>query len=236
MQLDFSEERILAVVAHPDDAELLCAGTLARARSEGAHVAICVLCQGEKGQPEGTIADLAIVRRDEMQSAAEILSAKLFTTEVPDSTLRDRDNVRGALVAVMREFRPTLLLGHAPEDYHADHRAASLLTETCSWLCASSGQTDGAQPLETPPELWWMDTVGMQQFAPTMYVDISQFVAVKEQMLNCHASQLQRAGEAGFVSLRDLMRNQYETRGLQSGVAAAEVFRPHHSFKRTRAW
>ena len=45
MRLDFAGERVMAVVAHPDDAELLCAGTLARARSEGAAIAICVMCR-----------------------------------------------------------------------------------------------------------------------------------------------------------------------------------------------
>ena len=50
MRLDFAGERVMAVVAHPDDAELLCAGTLARARSEGAAIAICVMCRGEIGR------------------------------------------------------------------------------------------------------------------------------------------------------------------------------------------
>src|SRR4051812_42329110 len=49
MKLTFSDERVLAVMAHPDDAELLCAGTLARARAEGAAVGVCVMCQGDKG-------------------------------------------------------------------------------------------------------------------------------------------------------------------------------------------
>ncbi len=59
MKLDFSSERVLAVVAHPDDAELLCAGTLARARSEGAAIAVCVLCRGNGGQPAKPIRNLA---------------------------------------------------------------------------------------------------------------------------------------------------------------------------------
>src|SRR5207248_11356311 len=62
MRLDFSGERILAVVAHPDDAELLCAGTLAKARQDGATIGICVLCQGDKGQPATPIPNLAEVR------------------------------------------------------------------------------------------------------------------------------------------------------------------------------
>ena len=61
MKLNFQNERVLAVVAHPDDAELLCAGTLARARNDGAEIGICVLCRGDKGQPAK--ADGEFVRR-----------------------------------------------------------------------------------------------------------------------------------------------------------------------------
>lgn len=236
MKLDFADERVLAVVAHPDDAELLCAGTLARARSEGADIAVCVLCQGDKGQPAQRVDNLAAVRRQEMSAAAELLSARLFLGEVPDSTLDDELATRHRLIEVLREFQPTLLLGHAPGDYHTDHRAASALVETCSWLCASNGQPVSGTPLRCPPQVWWMDTVGMQQFRPTIYVDISAFVDIKEQMLACHRSQINRSDDADFAPLLALMRSQLQMRGQQSGVSAAEAFRAHFSFKRTRAW
>ena len=60
-------------MAHPDDAELLCAGTLARARDDGAGVGLCVLCRGEKGQPPRTVKDLAAVRKRELRAACELL-------------------------------------------------------------------------------------------------------------------------------------------------------------------
>src|SRR6266704_1525308 len=62
MKLNFENERVLAVVAHPDDAELLCAGTLARAKADGAAIASCVMCRGDKGQPVKAVANLAEVR------------------------------------------------------------------------------------------------------------------------------------------------------------------------------
>src|SRR5690606_30697076 len=126
---------------------------------------------------------------DEMRAAAAVLPAELFCGGVPDSTLDDDDQTRRLLIEVLREFRPTLLLTHAPEDYHTDHRAASALAETCSWLCASRGQPVEGQPLEQPPEVWWMDTVGMQQFVPAIYVDVSPFADLKLQMLAYHHSQ-----------------------------------------------
>lgn len=236
MRLDFSAERILAIVAHPDDAELLCAGTLARARSEGAAIAVCVLCQGDKGQPRDAIDELATLRSEEMRAAAELLQAELYCGGVPDSMLADDAETRKLVIEVLRRFRPSLLLAHAPEDYHTDHRAASALAETCSWLCASRGQAAEGLPLEQPPEVWWMDTVGMQQFAPDLYVDISPFASLKQQMLSCHRSQISRSGDADFAPLSEVLHHQMHARGLQSGVDAAEAYRVHHSFKRTRAW
>ena len=116
MKLHFHDQRIMAVVAHPDDAELLCAGTLARAQADGAQTAICVMCQGDKGQPAARIANLAATRRKEMARAARLLGAQLLRADVPDSTLTDDPPTRRKLVGLMRRFRPTLVLAHWPHD------------------------------------------------------------------------------------------------------------------------
>jgi len=236
MKLNFANDRVLAVVAHPDDAELLCAGTLARARAEGAATGICVLCQGDKGQPAKPIPNLAAVRRREMAAATRLLGAELFCAGLPDSTLSDTNVTRQKLTAIFRRFRPTLVLSHAPEDYHPDHRAAAALAEAASWFCASRGYKAGGPPLAAPPALWWMDTINMTGFAPGFFVDISPYAALKAQMLACHRSQLARGKGKDFAPLADLMRQQCQTRGSQSGVSAAEAFRAHHAFKRVRAW
>jgi LmbE family N-acetylglucosaminyl deacetylase len=236
MKLNFTNERLLAVVAHPDDAELLCAGTLARARADGAAIGLCALCRGDKGQPAKPLVNLVAVRRREMASAARLLGAKLFPVGIPDSTLSDVGATRQTLTEIYRRFRPTLVLAHAPEDYHPDHRAASALAEAASWFCASRGYKTKSPPLPTAPALWWMDTVNLSGFQPGFFVDISRYLALKEQMLACHRSQLTRGRDKDFSSLLDLMRQQCHVRGTQSGVAAAEAFRLHHAFKRARAW
>src|SRR5437899_6158472 len=116
MRLDFAGERVLTVVAHPDDAELLCAGTLARARQDGAAIGVCVLCQGDKGQPATPIPNLAAVRREEAAAAARLLEAELLTGDFPDGELADGREQRRTLVALYRQFRPSLVLAHAPND------------------------------------------------------------------------------------------------------------------------
>lgn len=236
MRLDFHDERVLAVVAHPDDAELLCAGTLARAKADGAAVGVAVLCLGEKGQPAEPIPRLAAVRRRETTAAARLLGAELFWGRIPDGTLADDRPTRLRAIEIYRRFRPTLVLAHAPQDYHADHRAASALAETASWFCAARGHKTRSPALASPPALWWMDSVNMHGFEPGLYVDVSEFMTLKEAMLGCHQSQAARGSDADFSPLLDLVRVQAGTRGAQSGVAAAEAFRPHHAFKRARAW
>lgn len=236
MKLDFSEEQILAVVAHPDDAELLCAGTLARAQQEGAGIAVCVLCRGDKGQAGKRLRDLPAVREREMHAASRLLGGQLFLGGIADGTLADDSATRQKLTEIFRQFRPTLILGHAPQDYHPDHRAASALAEAASWFCASRGYRTKSPALTASPAIWWMDTLGMSGFAPAFYVDISRVVAFKEQMLACHQSQLARADDVDFTPLTALMRQQCQTRGQQAGVAAAEAYQAHNVFKRARAW
>jgi LmbE family N-acetylglucosaminyl deacetylase len=236
MNLSFKGDRVLAVVAHPDDAELLCAGTLARALRDGAEIGVCVLCRGDKGQPSQPIANLGAVRRKEMQASIELLGAKLFLGEQLDGGLTDTPAIRLRLVEIYRQFMPTLVLAHPPEDYHPDHRAAGCLAEAASWFCASHGHRTRSVAVPSPPALWWMDTLGMDGFAPGFYIDITQFLGLKARMLAAHESQLRRGKDADFSPLAELMRLQFRTRGMQSGVEGAEAFRAHSVFKRARAW
>ncbi len=236
MKLNFQNERVLAVVAHPDDAELLCAGTLARARNDGAEIGICVLCRGDKGQPGKAVVNLSAVRHKEMTAAAKLLGAKLYPGQNPDGMLIDRVSQRIKLVEIYRLFRPSLVLAHSLEDYHPDHRSAGILAEAASWFCASRGYKTRSTALTSPPALWWMDTINMSNFNPGFYVDISDYMQIKMQMLACHKSQLQRANDVDFSSLTELLRRQAQARGAQAGVAAAEAFQAHQVFKRARAW
>jgi len=238
MRLDFGAERVLAVMAHPDDAELLCAGTLARARADGATIGLCSLCRGDKGKSpaEALPADLAAVRRDELTEAAGRLGAEVFFGGIGAAELLVGPERRRRLIAVYRRLVPTLVLAHAPGDYHADHRAASALAEAASWFAGSAGHRTEEPPLPEPPAMWWTDTVDMLGFEPGFYVDVSDYLSLKREMLRCHCSQLARGADADFEPLEALMLRQAGTRGAQVGVAGAEAFRIHTAWKRIRAW
>ena len=236
MRIDFSGQRLLAVVAHPDDAELLCAGTLARARADGAAIGVCVLCQGDKGQPDPPIEDLVAMRAAEMQAAACLLGAELYAGEFPDGALYDEPATRDRLIEIYRQFQPTLVLAHAPTDYHPDHRATSKIAEAVSWFAASAGHQSASPALAQPPELWWMDCVNMSGFEPEFFIDVSDYINLKKEMLLCHKSQLARGEEQNFSRLEKLMLNQAASRGAEADVLAAEAFRALRAWKRRRAW
>jgi LmbE family N-acetylglucosaminyl deacetylase len=237
MRLSFANERVLAVMAHPDDAELLCAGTLARAAADGAGIGVCVTCQGDKGVPAGGLgADAAAVRRSEAEAAAKVLGATVLWFGAKDGELFDTYEARRRMIEIFRQFEPTLVIAHCPEDYHADHRAASAIAEAATWMCSSRGQVTESAAMEKPPGLWLADSIGMGGFTPEFYLDVSPFVEVKQRMLGCHQSQLLRGTEKDFSPLAELMERQYRVRGEQACVKAAEAFRQHHAFKRARAW
>src|SRR5436190_7145574 len=97
MRLSFEQDRLLAVMAHPDDAELLCAGTLARAKADGAAIGIVVMCRGDKGVGSSMAAapaDLGRVRQEEAAAAAEVLGAQLFWFGAGDGELFDSYEMR----------------------------------------------------------------------------------------------------------------------------------------------
>jgi LmbE family N-acetylglucosaminyl deacetylase len=236
MKLDFTDERVLAVVAHPDDAELLCAGTLARAAANGATIGICVMCKGDRGQPARPIKNLAAVRRREMAKAAKILGATLYTCGVTDGALFDSIPIRRKLIEVYRKFQPTLVLAHDAQDYHADHQAASQVAAAATWFCAAKGHSTASAPLDAPPALWWMDTINMQAFAPGFYIEISKYLHLKEALLRCHKSQIARGNERDLPPLAELMLRQARTRGTQADSEAAEAFRIADIMKRAHAW
>ena len=237
MKLNFSNDRVMAVMAHPDDAELLCAGTLARARSDGAAVSVCVLCKGDKGlPPEETPASLADARWAEAQAAAKLLGAELHRLGYPDGELTDDVPYRRGLMEIFRRFNPTLVLSHAPEDYHPDHRAAGALVQSASWFCSSRGHVTESAAMATQPAVWFVDTIAMHEFSPEFYVDVSAHMQLKRDMMQCHQTQLRREKSKDFAPLMQLMLRQCAARGDQAGVVAAEVFRLHRAFKRVAAW
>jgi len=198
------------------------------------------MCRGDKGvgaaKSASTAENLGQLRHDEAAAAANVIGATLFWFGAGDGELFDTYENRRNLTEIYRKFRPTLVIAHAPEDYHPDHRAAAAIAEAGTWFAASRGHATVSPPLDSPPRLWFADTLNMQEFAPDFFLNVGDQLEIKRRMLACHRSQLERGGDGDFVPLQDLLLRQAGARGAQAGCAAAEAFRWHQAFKRVGAF
>jgi LmbE family N-acetylglucosaminyl deacetylase len=130
-------ESVMAVVAHPDDIEFTCAGTVARWVKGGARAAYVLCTSGDAGiaDPQLTRTQAAAIREAEALEAARRLNvADVTFLRYPDGLLEATLELRQKLVREIRRFRPEVVITGDPtlvwagEDYinHPDHRAASL--------------------------------------------------------------------------------------------------------------
>ncbi|MFF7245963.1 PIG-L deacetylase family protein [Embleya sp. NPDC008237] len=238
--------RILALGAHPDDVELLCAGTLARYRARGAHVSIAILTNGapttrttrSAARTSGSAtrstrptarttrsAAMVGVRAREAREAASLLGADPIMLGLPDGFLYDTPETRLLVVDLLRRARPDLLFAHHPEDYHPDHRAASALASAARLLAREPGIETDHPALGAVPAMFHMDTLtGANAGTPDLWVDITDTMATKEAMVSCHKSQNDRRRRRAGRDFVDLARRQSALRGGEAGVAHAEAF------------
>jgi N-acetylglucosamine malate deacetylase 1 len=165
--------KILALGAHPDDLEIFVFGTLLAWKAQGASLALAIATDGAAGGQQPPEA-LRAARRAEAEAAAALLGPAPRFLDFPDGQLLPDRPLVDALRALLAEIRPDLVLTHAPNDYHADHRALS---------AAAAHAVSFAAPL------LFADTLGGTGFRPTHYVDVTPFFATKCAAIRAHASQ-----------------------------------------------
>lgn len=227
--------RVLAIGAHPDDTEILCAGTLGRYARAGHHVTIAIATDGTAGHRTLAPEALAPIREREARAAADLLGAELLWLGFPDEFLFDDAPTRLAFVDAVRQARPDVILAHAPNDYHPDHRAASQLAFSASFVATLPNVRTDHPAHDTVAALYYMDTLAGTGFHPQAYVDVSDTFDLKLEMLSCHESQLAWLQDHDDVDVRDMVRVVATARGHQAGVRYAEGFRPETSWPRTPA-
>ena len=179
---------ILAVAAHPDDAEICVGGLLLLAVAHGKRVGIVDLTRGELGT-RGTVED----RARESAAADALLAPALRTNlELPDGRLEASLAARERLADILREHRPDVLLAHHVEDLHPDHAAAGTLARAAWYLAGLARLAPNRQTAKRPARLYHF--MGHVPFAPTLVVDIGPVWEKKQALVRCYASQLAPAG------------------------------------------
>jgi bacillithiol biosynthesis deacetylase BshB1 len=153
---------LLAIMAHPDDAELLCGGTLAKGVDAGHTVGILDLTAGESG----SFGDRD-TRAQEAEAAARILGVAVRrTVHLPDGALENNIATRNIVAEVLRELAPRTVILHWPEARHPDHRAASELGRDACFIAGIGGHS-------RPHKLLYALTYQEVHLKPTFVVDIT---------------------------------------------------------------
>ncbi len=201
---------LLAIVAHPDDAELTCGGTLIKAARAGRRTGILDLTAGEMGS-RGS----AAIRASEAAAANAILGvSSRETLALPDSGIVNTPETRVTLARALRRLRPQVVIAPAPAPYgrHPDHRAAAELIRDAVFVAGLRKLADDLPPFR-PRKVVHAIAYREDYLKPTFVVDVSDAFEDKLAAIRCYHSQFEEAVQAGEVypngePLADLVRHQ----------------------------
>ena len=233
MTEDRGFSRAMVVVAHADDAEFGCSGTVARWCSEGLEVVYVVCTDGSKGSsdPEMTQEKLKKLRRREQIAAGTVLGLKdVVVLDREDSMLQPTLDLRRDIAREIRRHRPNVLVCQNPTRNlhgkgqgveHPDHLAAGEVALSAVFPTARDRLTfpelleEGLEPHKVS-EVWVMGDA-----EPDHWVDVTDHIDTSAKALQQHASQLSRDWEEVAVSMRRWRRGTAQGRGM----LYAEAFR-----------
>lgn len=195
-------QKILVILAHPDDPEFFCGATLARWAKAGHEITYCLLTCGDKGNVNTTLSgdDLCQRRHKEQRKAAKIIGAKeVHFLDRPDGYLAPDMDTRRAVTRAIRQFTPDILVtcdptNLFPSDYyplnHPDHRAAGQAVLDAVFPAAGSELffpellAEGRQPHQ-PREVWLSLTS-----EPNTTIDVTDTWEIKINAILEHKSQV----------------------------------------------
>jgi LmbE family N-acetylglucosaminyl deacetylase len=225
---------VLAIGAHPDDLEILCAGALARYAEEGHSVVMAVFTSGNMGDLQVPPEELARIRKAEAEASAAILGARLLWPGVTDELVFPNERQRRLMIDVLRVADPDVIFTHSPNDYHPDHRYVSQLVFDSYFQKGLPHLPEQQQPACRfgQAQIYYMDNLAGIGFQPAEYVDITPVMATKRRMLECHQSQVKPMRELAKTDLLDLIEVQARFRGMAAGCRYAEGFTRLEAFQR----
>ena len=185
---------LLAIVAHPDDAELLCGGTLIRASQAGHRTGVLDLTGGEAGT-----AGTANLRRQEAERASELLGLTARRTAgLPDGALENTNEARHRVASIVRELRPDTVILMWPEGRHPDHRTASQLAyDACFLAGLRKAPVEGER--FRPRKVLYAMAFREHTPKPTFVVDITAQLEQKLDAIFAYRSQFEGKSGMGEV-------------------------------------
>lgn len=217
--------RILALGAHADDLEILCAGTLARWAKAGHYLVMATATVCELGSFDLSREECSRVRHAEAAESAALIGAEYKMLRFPDGGVNSTDPTQQLkVVELIRQVRPDVIVTHAPTDYHLDHHHIS---ELVRWAGPHAGIPQietGSPAITNNPAVYFMDTLNGRYFEPGEYVDISDTLETKRAMMRCFRSQLVYLKKYYNMDPLEQIEVTARYRGIQAGVRYAEAF------------
>jgi LmbE family N-acetylglucosaminyl deacetylase len=196
-------QNILVVLAHPDDPEFFCGGTLARWARAGHYITYQLLTCGDKGFNDSTPVDmtpdaLCAIRHEEQLAAAKVIGVdSVHFMDCPDGYLVPDIELRREIVRVIRKFKPDILVTCDPQTLftayginHPDHRAAGQAAMDAVFPAAGNAVFfpellhEGYLP-HMPKEVWCSLTM-----QPNVIVDVTETWPIKLEALLHHKTQI----------------------------------------------
>jgi LmbE family N-acetylglucosaminyl deacetylase len=226
---------VLAVFAHPDDESLACGGTLARLSDAGVRVVLFCASHGERGSigDPALVAghSLAEVRANELREAASVLgAADVILLDHPDGDLRwaHEAQLLAQIVDAVKVYQPDVVITFAEDGlyWHLDHIGMHERTYDALESLGTSAPplyyvtlprgimrnvVDAAvENHAVPPgtDLWGItpDAFGLHAAAPTLVVDVGDWVERKLSALRCHKTQIGPDSPFARIDLADARR------------------------------
>ena len=220
---------ILAFGAHPDDIELGCGGSIAKAVADGKNVGLIDLTRGELGT-RGS----ASIRDKEAALAAELLGVKFRKNlGFRDGFFVNNEPHQLEIIKLIREHQPELVLCNAIDDRHIDHAKGSQLVSDACFLSGlakieTNNSAGEAQTAWRPTRVYHY--IQWKEITPDIVLDISDFLDKKIEAINAYASQFydeksdEPATPISSKNFLDSVRYRAQNLGRLAGVDAAEGF------------
>ena len=224
-------ERVLVVVAHPDDPEFGADGTVALWASQGADVTYVIVTDGSKGtaEKEMTREKLIALREKEQKKAADAVGvANLVFLRQPDGEIENNDHLRELIVRQIRTYRPDVLITHDPTSRivagrrlnHRDHRTVGDAALDATFPLARDRlnypehEAEGLEPHKV------LDIFLIFSDQADYTVDISNSIDKKIASLEAHESQISH-----LEDLAELIRERGRAAAEHVSFEYGETFR-----------
>ncbi|MCC9605499.1 PIG-L family deacetylase [Blastopirellula sp. JC732] len=227
---------VLAVAAHPDDIEFMMAGALMALADVGYELHYWNIADGCCGSLETDRETTARIRLEEAKTAAASIGATFHPPLCADLEVFYNLELLSKVTSVIREIEPQIILTHAPSDYMEDHMQVARLAVTGAFsrgipnfpvdpprpIIGQKVTVYHAQPYQN------RDPLG-KLVMPELFVDTTDLVERKVEMLACHKSQKEWLDKSqGLGSYLEALRNMdRQIGGLSEKFAFAEGYRRH---------